>query len=99
MDLSRLFQILDFYSPTPIDTTYILLYALIIYGLPVIIVIVIIAVVSKHKKKNQTIQIGSQPVQSEQPDKAEEQINQGEEEPDQTEEQSNQDENIVDKDV
>lgn len=55
MDLSNFFQILDVWTPSPVEEISILLIGLFIYALPIITIIVIIIVIKKHKKKKQTI--------------------------------------------
>ena len=60
MDLSNLFQVLDVWIPTPVDSLLFLVVGLLIYALPIIIVVVIVIVVKKHKKKKQTNRIKNQ---------------------------------------
>lgn len=52
MDLSNLFQVLDVWTPSPVESVLILLIGLLIYALPVIIIIIIVIAVQKHKRKN-----------------------------------------------
>ena len=64
MNLLKFFQILDVWTPSPVEEPSFLLEGLLIYASPIIIIIVIAIIVKKRKKKKITNQIENQNSQS-----------------------------------